>query len=86
MKTIRTQFAVSATADFEENTWTFEMKEPYQVVAGEFALVDKILYDQLIQNIENLAIHCQELEVASIYISNIAITLKQLSGEITELA
>jgi hypothetical protein len=79
-KTIKTQFGISATADFEELTWTFQMPEKYSVVAGEFALVDKILYDQLMQSIEDLSIHCQELEMHSIFLSNVAVTVKKLQG------
>lgn len=79
-KTIKTQFGISATADFEELTWTFQMPEKYSVVAGEFALVDKILYDQLMQTCEDLAIHCSEHEFASIYLSNLNVILKILQG------
>lgn len=79
-KTIHTQFGVSATSDFEENTWTFEMPEKYSVVAGEFALVDKILYDQLMQSVEDLAIHCQELDMESVFLSNVLVTVKKLKG------
>lgn len=79
-KTIHTQFGVSSTADFEKNTWTFEMPEKYSVVAGEFALVDKKLYDQLIQSVEDLAIHCQELDMEIIFISNVLVTVKKLKG------
>ena len=79
-KTIPTQFGISATADFEENTWTFEMPETYSVVAGEFAIVDKNLYDQLMQTAELLALHCQELNIESVYLSNLAVTVKKLKG------
>lgn len=81
-KTIKTQFGISATADFEDLTWTFQMPEKYSVVAGDFAIVDKILYDQLMQTVEDLAIHCQELDMASIYLSNLAVTVKKLQGVI----
>lgn len=81
-KTIKTQFGISATADFEGLTWTFQMPEKYSVVAGEFAMVDKILYDQLMQTVEDLAIHCQELDMASIYLSNLSVTVKKLQGVI----
>jgi hypothetical protein len=81
-KTIKTQLGISAAADFEALTWTFQMPEKYSVVAGEFAIVDKILYDQLMQTVEDLAIHCQELDMASIYLSNLAVTVKKLQGVI----
>ena len=80
-KTIKTQFGVSQTADFEEDTWTFKMTDQkYKVVAGEFALVDKILYDQLIATATDLHIHCQELDMQSIFLSNLSVTLKKLEG------
>lgn len=47
MKEVSTQIGVSATADFGENTWTFEMPENYQVWAGQFAIVDKQVYDKM---------------------------------------
>lgn len=79
-KTIKTQFGISATADFEELTWTFQMSEKYSVVSGEFALVDKILYDQLIRSIKDLSIHCGEHKFASIYLSNLNVTVKRMQG------
>ena len=50
----------------------------FGVSAGEFALVDKILYDQLMQSVEDLAIHCQELDMESIFLSNVLATVKKL--------
>lgn len=81
-KTIKTQFGISATADFEDLTWTFQMPEKYTIITSEFAIVDKVLYDQLMQTVEDLAIHCQELDMASIYLSNLAVTVKKLQGVI----
>ena len=81
-KTIKTQFGLSATADFEESTWTFQMpeNEKYSVAAGEFAIVDKRLYDQLILSVTDLHIHCQELGMESIYLLNVSKILKKLEG------
>lgn len=79
-KTIPTQFGQSATCDFEDLTWTFQMPETFRVVSGDFAIVDKILYDQLMQSCEDLAIHCSEYEFASIYLSSLKVTLKKLQG------
>lgn len=45
---MNTQFGESLTADFEESTWTFEMKEDFTLKAGEFAIVPKAEYDALI--------------------------------------
>jgi hypothetical protein len=50
MKTVATQFGISTTADFEEMTWTFEMPENFKVWPGEFAIVDKPVYDELLQS------------------------------------
>jgi hypothetical protein len=49
MKTVATQFGTAASADFEERTWTFEMPENFKVWAGEFAIVDKMVYDELLE-------------------------------------
>lgn len=80
-KIIKTQFGESATADFEENTWTFEMAGDFTVVAGEFALVDKKLYDQLIKSVEDLSIHCQELDMESIFLSNVLVTMRKIKDD-----
>jgi hypothetical protein len=37
---VKTQFGVSATADFEEMLWSFQMPENFRVVNGDFAIVD----------------------------------------------
>jgi len=49
MKTTKTQFGESATADFENGTWTFEMEKGMQIVSGKFAIVDRQVYDELLQ-------------------------------------
>ena len=51
---VKTQFGTAMSADFEENTWTFLMPEKFEVRAGQFALVDRQLYDKMILAIENL--------------------------------
>lgn len=38
------QIGASLTADFQENTWTFEMQDDFSIVAGKFALVPLELY------------------------------------------
>jgi len=48
MSILKTQFGTAVTADFEESTWTFEMPENYEVSAGEFAIVPKEKYEQLL--------------------------------------
>jgi len=47
MRTV--QFAESLTADFEENTWTFEMPEDFRVTAGKFAIVPIEQYDPMVK-------------------------------------
>lgn len=39
-KTEKIQIGESLTADFEENSWTFEMNEDVVISAGTFAIVD----------------------------------------------
>lgn len=53
MRTIKTQFGIAATADFEENTWTFEMPDKYEVCAGTFAIVDKPIYDEMLSALKD---------------------------------
>jgi hypothetical protein len=82
MKTVETQFGKSSSGDFEECSWTFQMPVSFRLWAGDFAIVDKILYDQLIKSVEDLCNHCREENLKSIFISNSEITLKKLKGEI----
>lgn len=48
MKEVSTQIATSLSSDFEENTWTFLMPDKFQVWAGQFAIVDKQVYDKML--------------------------------------
>ncbi len=48
MNEVGTQIATSFSADFDENTWTFLMPENYKVWAGDFAIVDKQVYDKML--------------------------------------
>ena len=50
MKTIKTQFGTSISADFDEQTWTFKIPEDFSVSAGEFAIIDKATYEELIRS------------------------------------
>ena len=61
MKTVATQFGISFNADFEENLWAFLMKDKYIVRAGEFAIVDKPVYDSLINAVIVLQSHIDKL-------------------------
>jgi len=61
MSKLKTQYGAAATADFSENTWTFEMYNSFFVSAGDFAIVPSQKYQALINmldkinNIENAA-------------------------------
>ena len=46
---IKVQFGTSHSGDFENNTWIFEMDEKFSLMAGEFAIVPKDEFNQLIQ-------------------------------------
>jgi len=41
------QFGQALTADFEQNTFTFEMQKDYTVHAGEYAIIPRELYDEI---------------------------------------
>ena len=58
---INIQFAESLLADFEENTWTFEMNEDFSVTAGEFAIVPKYFMNELIAALNDLASEAEEI-------------------------
>ena len=66
MSKLKTQFGTAVTADFEENTWTFEMDKNFKVTAGEFAILPKEKYDALlvalkgIRNSMNVHPDCEE--------------------------
>ena len=58
IKEVSTQIATSMTADFDENTWTFLMPENYKVWAGQFVIVDKLVYDKMKSIIEYVNQEC----------------------------
>lgn len=55
MSILKTQIGTALTADFEEQTWTFEMPENYEVSAGYFAIVPKDKYDKLYQTLQRIS-------------------------------
>ena len=55
MKNLKTQFGDSITADFEENTWTFEMDGKFSVCAGNVAILPKENYDALIKAVKDIS-------------------------------
>lgn len=50
--TLGAQFGISATADFGERTWIFEMPENFRVSAGEFAIIPKTEYEALLAELD----------------------------------
>lgn len=47
-KPLPTQIGTSFEADFEKNTWTFEMQDNFTVAAGGFVIMDTAVYRDLI--------------------------------------
>lgn len=47
-KTVKTQIGTSFTADFEDITWSFKMPEDFKVWSGEFAIIDRPVYNELL--------------------------------------
>ena len=58
IKEVSTQIGTSMFSDFEENTWTFLMPDNFQVWAGQFAIVDKQVYDKMKEIIEYVNQEC----------------------------
>ncbi len=50
MAAIHTQFGTADSADFENNTWTFEMEGDFKVCAGKFAIVPIEEYSTMNKN------------------------------------
>ena len=48
MSKLKTQYGDSATSDFQENIWTFEMRGEFKVTAGAFAILPYEKYEKLI--------------------------------------
>jgi hypothetical protein len=42
------QEGVSFIADFEENTWTFQMHENFTVSAGDFIIIKKESFNEIL--------------------------------------
>ena len=55
MSILKTQFGESLTADFQENTWTFEMPTDYKVFAGDFAIVPKENFLELVKALKGIS-------------------------------
>lgn len=53
----------SLTADFSENTWTFEMQPNFEVLSGEFVIVPMSLYLDIIRSIEDSKASFQTLGI-----------------------
>lgn len=64
------QYGTSVTANFSENTWTFEMPEDFKMTAGEFAILPKELFSALM---------CESIQEQRIFeTKNGAIDLKKI--------
>ena len=61
MGKVATQFGTAHSADFEENTWTFLMPDNYKIWAGQFAIVDKPVYDAMLTACKNSLRDIQKL-------------------------
>lgn len=48
MSKLKTQLGDALGADFEENTWTFEMRGEFNVSAGIFAIIPEEKYHKLL--------------------------------------
>ena len=55
MSILKTQFGESLTADFQENTWTFEMPTDFKVFAGDFAIVPKENFLELVKALKGIS-------------------------------
>lgn len=51
---MKAQTGTTLKADFEENTWTFEMKGDFQIKSGEFVIIEKDLFDNYQSEVRNL--------------------------------
>jgi len=54
MKTSKVQFGQAATADFEENTYTFEMDGEFEVRAGKYAIVPIETWEQHLADFDKM--------------------------------
>lgn len=48
-KEINIQKGVSLEADFQKNTWIFEMKYPFSVRSGHFIIIHESDFDEIIK-------------------------------------
>ena len=51
---LKTQFGESATANLEEGTWTFEIRDELKVSAGVFAILPEQKYQKLLTAIKGI--------------------------------
>jgi hypothetical protein len=67
----KVQFGESLTADFKENTWTFEIEKDLKVLAGNFAIVPVEQYDAMVKLCRRfssgLSIECKTREEQELY-------------------
>lgn len=63
MENLKTQFGISESADFGNNTWTFEFPNGLTVSAGEFAILHKDEYDGVINALKMYHECCSKLRM-----------------------
>ena len=51
----KTQIGTSVAADFEENSWTFEMPEGFTMCAGQFAILPIDKYNALMEALKEIS-------------------------------
>ena len=51
---MKTQIGESLISDFEENTWTFEMKEDFKATAGSFAIIPVLLLQEFLHSVQGI--------------------------------
>jgi len=53
MSKLPLQRGTSQTADFEENTWTFEMPEKFRVTAGRFVIIPEEKFEAFARSVHS---------------------------------
>lgn len=49
---LKTQFGETATANFQEGTWTFKIKDDMEISTGAFAIIPEEKYQKIINLLE----------------------------------
>jgi hypothetical protein len=54
---MKAQLGISATADLEENTWTFQMLDNSEMCAGSFMIVEHELFKEVTKSLKEVKEH-----------------------------